>query len=126
MKQQSVHWRARKKNVVMVETVGYLTISYHANYFLKFALWIAFLAHLFYLMFFPLVNDVTTLRSRYIFFICLDAIAIIVVSLSIGASWYYQTRAIEICSKDPNCDYNVANKEARKIIDLGSTANTQQ
>ena len=121
-----MRWRARKKNVVMVETIGYLVFSIHANSFLKATLWIAIVPHLVYLMFFPLVNDLTTLRSRYVFFICLVAIAIIVVSLSTGASWYYQTRAIEICSKDPSCDYNVANKEARKIIDLGDTANTQQ
>lgn len=110
----------------MVETVGYLTISYHANSFLKSALWLALLAHLFYLVFFPIINEVTTSRSRYISFICMDVVVIIVVSLSTAASWYYQTRAIEICSKDPSCDYNVANKEARKITDLGNTANTQQ
>ena len=104
----------------------YLVFSIHANYFLKSALWIAIVPHLFYFLFLPLINDVTTLRSRYIFFICLDVVAIIVVSLSTGASWYYQTRAIEVCSKDPSYDYNVANKEARKIIDLGDTANTQQ
>lgn len=100
----------------MTETIGYLVLSTHANSFLGATLWLVALGSLFYIMLFTAITDKPLSRFINTIFTFLSAIAFVTILASLSSSWSYQTRAIETCSKDPSCDYALANKAARDIV----------
>lgn len=110
----------------MAETIGYLVLSIHANSFLKPALLLTALGPLFYMLLFAMTIDTPLSRFMNTIFTCLCAIGFVTILASLSSSWFYQTKAIETCSKDPSCDYALANKAARDIINLGMPITEQK
>lgn len=100
----------------MTEVIGYLTLSYHADAFLK---WIAItlgIIILALLLCLPVFIEEVPPSSKKTFFTYLSVIASILAITAIGISWFYQTKAIEICTQTPDCDYHTAAQAARKVM----------
>lgn len=110
----------------MNEAIGYLVLSSRATEALRITAIITGFTIFCFIMALPIVVEMVAASARRIFFATLGIASFISIVVSLTVSWVYQSKAIEVCSKDPSCDYVMANKEAKKITDLGITANTQQ
>lgn len=110
----------------MNETIGYLVLSSRADTAIRVTAIVTGFTIFCFIMALPVVIEIVAAKARRIFFTTLGIASFVSVVVSLIVSWVYQSKAIEACAKDPSCDYVIANKEARKITDLGITANTQQ
>lgn len=110
----------------MNEAIGYLVLSRYASEALRVTAIVTGFTIFCFILTLPVVVEMTTEKARRIFFTTLGIASFVSVAVSLTVSWVYQSKAIEACSKDPSCDYVIANKEAKKITGLDITANTQQ
>lgn len=110
----------------MTEAVGYLTLSYHANAIIKMVVIVFVFILIAFIAAFPFVMEDILPSTKKTFFKYVSIISLTLILTATSVSWHYQTKAVESCAKDPNCDYIKANKAARDIINPDTLVFTQQ
>lgn len=110
----------------MTEAIGYLTLSYHADAIIKMVATVFVFILIAFIAAFPFVMEFVLPSTKKTFFKYVSIISLILILTATGVAWYYQTKAIESCAKDPSCDYIKANKAARNIINPDTLVFTQQ